>query len=381
MAVAIAPCARAVRVRPATTVNDALRAFISDFRRARSPSAHVDRVLDWLCACQTPALGGRLAKCACGWSRPVYNACGDRHCPQCRGKARAEWLAARQDQLLPVPHFQVVFTLPGVLRGVARWNPKVVYDALFRGAAETLQQLAGQRLDAQLGVLAVLHTWASDLSYHPHVHCLVTAGGLRQDPEAWVVTRPDYLFPTRVMAPLFRGKVLATLRAARDAGTLVVPDDLDLEGALKAAYRYAWVRHVEPPSGRPAEQAAKYLARYVMGVAIGDARMVSITATHVTYRTKGDERRVTGAEFVRRFAMHILPKGLRKVRYFGLYAPSNAHRRLAQARRLLGVPPIIPRFEVTAWACPMCGGPVTEVTLPDVEWTRPRTPPRARGSP
>lgn len=205
-------------MRPSATVTAALRRFVGEYRRLYKPTQHTDRVLDWLCACRTSALGGRMLSCACGWSAPVYNSCGDRHCPQCRGCVRAEWLAARCEQLLPVPHFQVVFTLPGALRALAADNPRIVYDLLFRAAAESLKQLAAQRLDAQLGVLAVLHTWASNLSLHPHVHCLVTAGGLRADQQAWVESRPDYLFPTRVMAAMVRGKVIGGLREVFKGG-------------------------------------------------------------------------------------------------------------------------------------------------------------------
>ena len=171
-------------VRSSLTVTSVLRRFVGDYRQRHAPCHHQDRVLDWLCACQTHALGGRMLRCACGWSSPVYNSCGDRHCPQCRGGARKQWLTERSEQLLPVPHFQVVATLPGALRGIARANPALVYSLLFRAIAETLQQLAAQRLDAQLGIMAVLHTWASDLSFHPHVHCLVTANGLLRADQA-----------------------------------------------------------------------------------------------------------------------------------------------------------------------------------------------------
>ncbi|MBW2258272.1 MAG: transposase, partial [Deltaproteobacteria bacterium] len=286
------------------TVTAALRRFVGDFGRLHSPTHRQHRVLDWLCACQTSALGGRMVKCACGWSSPMYNSCTDRHCPQCRGGVRAEWLATRCDQLLPVPHFQVVFTLPGALRTLACDNPRVVYDLQFRAAAETLQQLAAQRLDAQFGVLAMLHTWASDMSFHPHVHCLVTAGGLRTDQEAWVETGPGYLFPTRVMAAMVRGKVIKGLRAAFDAGELFVRGDpahaeVAFDAAVRKAFRHRWVVHVEAPDGRPAETAAKYLARYVGGIAISDARMVAVTDTHVSYKTRKGVRTVEGHEFVR----------------------------------------------------------------------------------
>lgn len=373
-------------MRASCTVTAALRQFIGDFRRFHTPTHHQDHVLDWLCACQTQALGGRMARCPCGWSSPVYNSCTNRHCPQCRAGARADWLNARRDQLLPVPHFQVVFTLPGALRQLARDNPAVVYNLLFRAAAETLQQLAAQRLDAQLGVLCVLHTWANDMRYHPHVHCLVTAGGLRADLQAWVETRPDYLFPTRVMAAMVRGKLIEGLRGAFQAGELFVRGDpahaaVTFDAVVRKAHRHRWVVHVEAPDGRPAETAAKYLARYVGGIAIANARMVDITESDVSYQTRKGIVTVQGHEFVRRFASHILPRRFRRIRYYGLYAPGNVHTRWARARQLLNAPQPPPRPERPARACPECGRTLTEHSIPGLSMSRPTQPPRARGPP
>jgi hypothetical protein len=377
-------------MRPLHTVTAALRRFIGDYRRLHSPTYHQDRVLDWLCACQTSELGGRMAECesGCGWESPVYNSCTDRHCPQCRGEVRAKWLDARCDQLLPVPHFQVTSTLPGVLRDIARDNPKVVYGLQFRATSETLQQLAAddKRLGAQLGIIAVLHTWGSNLVFHPHVHCLVSAGGLRLDQEAWVATNKEYLFPTSVMAKLFRGKVIEGLHAAFSSGDLHIRGEpahaeVAFKTAIRQAYLHRWVVDVEAPDGRPAERAAKYLARYVGGVAISDARMVEITPTHVTYKIRNGMMKVEGHEFVRRFSQHILPRRFNKVRYYGLYAPSNVHFRWARARQLLDAPLPPPRPERPARTCPVCGGPVLERSIPGLRWSRPRRPPRARGPP
>lgn len=373
-------------MRAPVTVTSALRGFIDDYRRVHWPTHRQDDVLDWLCACQTSALGGRMVKCACGWSSPMYNSCTDRHCPQCRGGVRAEWLAARCEQLLPVPHFQVVFTLPSALRTLARDHQKLVYGLLFTAAAETIKQLAAQRFDAQPGVLAMLHTWGNDLVFHPHVHFLVTAGGLRLDQQAWVQTKPDYLFPTRVMAAMFRGKVVEGLRAAFDAGEVVVRGDpahatVAFDAAVRSAHRHRWVVHVEAPGGRPPENAAKYLARYVGGIAISDARMKTITDTHVSFETRKGTVTVEGHEFVRRFAQHILPKRFRRVRYYGLYAPGNVHTCWATARRLLGAPQPLERPERPVRTCPECGRPVSERSIPGLSWSRPRRPPRARGPP
>jgi len=366
------------------TVNDVLRRFVPEFRRTKSTSPWAKGVLDWLCACRTAALGGRMLSCACGWSRPVYNSCGNRHCPTCRAGARAEWLAARRLSILPVPHFQVVFTLPGALRTVARANPRIVYPLLFRAAAQTLQQLAAERLGAQLGLLGVLHTWANDLVLHPHVHFLVTAGGLDVDRQRWVETGDTYLFPTRVMAALFRGKVLEALRKYAEAGSLWPPRSKDCgrtDGALRAAYRHRWVVHVEPPNGRRAETAAAYLARYVAGTALSNRRIVGMSKTHVTFQTRRGPMRLSGVEFVRRFASHILPPRQHRVRYYGLYAPGNLHTRWVLARRLLDVPfPAEPPPRPKR-SCPECGGVLTESSIPGLPRCRPARPPQARGPP
>jgi len=298
------PCDRAECAPTGCTVTAALRQHVDAYRQRYAPTPHQDRVLDWLCACQTSALGGRAISCAaCGWSSVVYNSCRNRHCPQCRGGFRAEWLEARREQLLPVPHFQVVFTLPSRLREVAHDNPVVVYDLLFRAAVETLQTLAQQRLGGQLGVLAVLHTWTNDLRFHPHVHLLVTAGALRTDLGAWVPTRDDYLFPGRVMAAVFRGKFTEALRAAHRAGRVYVrgpPEHaaVAFDAAVRTACHHRWVVHVEPPKGRPADQVAKYLARYVHGVALSNARMVAVTEHDVTFRTRTGPVTLAGHVFV-----------------------------------------------------------------------------------
>jgi len=290
--------------------------------------------------------------------------------------------------MLPVPHFQVTSTLPGALRRIARDNQAIVYGLLFHATKETLQQLAAdeKRLGAQLGIIAVLHTWASNLAFHPHVHCLVTAGGLRLDQEAWVETRKDYLFPTRVMAKLIRGKVIAALKAAFAAGELFIRGDpthakVAFKAAIRQAYRHRWVVDVEAPDGRPAQRAAKYLARYVGGTAISNARMVEISPTHVTYKARNGMVTVEGHEFIRRFALHILPRRLNRVRYFGLYSSSNTHRRLPRAQELVNAPTPPPRAERPTRTCPKCGGPVRESSIPGLDWSRPRCPPQARGPP
>ncbi len=364
----------------------ALRRFVGDYRRLHTVAPHTDRVLDWLCACRTAALGGRMVSCTCGYRAALYNGCGDRHCPQCRGAARATWLQARTEQLLPVPHFQVVATLPGVLRPLAAENPALVYAALFRALSDTLATLGAQRLGVQLGVVSVLHTWTSDLRYHPHVHALVTAGGLRLDGEAWVQSRPEYLFPTRVMAAMVRGKVTAALRKAFGAGDLYVrgpPEHTEVafRGLMAAAHRHRWVVHIEAPQGRPVDTVAKYLARYVHGVALSDGRMRAVTATEVTFATRRGDVTLDGVEFVRRFVSHVLPRRFRKVRYFGLYAPGSVHTHWTRARQLLSAPMPAPRPVLPVRTCPACGRQTQSTALPGLPVYPPPRPPRARGPP
>jgi hypothetical protein len=244
--------------------------------------------------------------------------------------------------MLPTPHFQVVFTLPSALRAIAYDNQKLVYALLFRAASSVLQDLARQRLRARLGVTAVLHTWTSELTHHPHLHCLVTSGGLHLDGDRWVPTRDDYLFPERILGTMFRGRFLKGLIDAFDRGELRLRGD-EIEaakafhatvGRLSKRHR-RWVVHVEAPKGRSVDHIAKYLARYIKRVAITDGRIAAATDTHVTIKTKRGAVELDGAEFVRRFLLHVLPRGFRKVRHYGLYAPGNGKVRLEVARRLL----------------------------------------------
>lgn len=352
-------------------------------------------VLARLMACRTAALGGHLARCSgCGWSRPMYNGCGDRHCPTCQHQARAEWLQARLERLLPVGHFQVVFTLPADLRPWARTAPRVVYDALFTAAAHTLSELADSRLGGgertDLGVLAVLHTWSNDLRFHPHIHAVVTAGGLRvgdaSEPR-WCPSRTRFLFPVRVLGALFRGKLLAALRAAWDAGTLPDPPGERFDLAAKVAWRKRWVVHVDPPTGRDPASLTKYLARYVRGVAISDHRIRAISGDSVTIQTRRGDVTLSGAAFVRRFSQHILPRRLHAVRYYGLYAPNQAFSRFVLAWRALrdagATAADVPcrRLERPESRCPSCGGALTQAPIPGVASHRPRRMGRAREPP
>ncbi len=340
------PCRAELRAPP-SPVLEALRRFAKAYEARYGVVPARSRVLHRLIACRTEAMGTHACACEeCGWTGFGYNPCHDRHCPRCGSIAAAEWLEARAQRMLHVPHFQVVFTLPAELRPIATMNQRLVYDLLFQVGSSLLQDLAAQRLHARLGLTAVLHTWTSELLYHPHLHCLVTAGGLSLDDERWVPSREEYLFPGRILGKMFRGRFLEGLIDAFEDGKLLLPGN-DPVAAAKAfrsmsralsRHHDRWVVHVEPPKGRPVEDVARYLASYVKRVAIGDARIVEVTDTEVVFDSKRGTVRLDGIEFVRRFLLHVLPDGFRKVRHYGLYAPGNAKARLETARRL--VPPL-----------------------------------------
>ena len=339
------PCR--VEAKPSAVV-EALRRHLDRYLEVHAPDPAQVHVLLQLLACRTPAMGTHRCVCeACGWSAQVCISCRNRHCPRCQGRETDAWLKGRLQRMVPVPHFQVVFTLPAELRPLARDNPRRVYDLLMRSAASVLQDLAAQRMQARLGLTTVLHTWTSEMGFHPHVHALVTAGGLSLDDARWVPTREGYLFPQKVMGAMFRGRMLTGLIAAHDAGELWLRGDDEAQAARdframtrRLAKRHArWVVHVEPPQGREVSLVVKYLARYVKRVALSDARVVEVTDETVTLRTRRGPLTLDGAEFVRRFLLHVLPRRFVKVRHYGLYAPGNAKRRLELARSLLSPQP------------------------------------------
>ncbi|MCB9582238.1 MAG: IS91 family transposase [Polyangiaceae bacterium] len=288
------------------------------------------RVLSAIGLCRTAALGGHVDVCrACGYEHPSYNSCRNRHCPKCQALAQERWIAARSKRLLDVPHFHVVFTLPGELRALARYRPRAIFDALFTAASETLLDLGDSRLGARPGVTAVLHTWTRDLRFHPHVHAIVTAGGLATDSSRWVASSTKYLFPVKVMGELLRGKMLDALRRLHADGAFRGFDAFDdPEGFERLATRLARVRwHVYAKKPfRKVLHVLRYLGRYTHRVAISSSRLVAITHDAVTFRTKnGKTVTLTPVEFLRRFIQHVLPDGLHKIRHYGLYAGVNAH--------------------------------------------------------
>ncbi len=345
------------------------------------------RVMSAIVLCRTAALGGHTEGCSdCGFVRCAYNSCRNRHCPKCQGQARDAWLAARQAELLPAPYFHVVFTLPAPVAEIAFQNKEAVYAILFRTAAETLRTIAAdpRHLGAEIGLVAVLHTWGQTLQHHPHVHCVVPGGGPSPDGTRWVACRPGFFLPVRVLSRLFRRLFLDELRAAFNAGDLGFFGDLAglAEPAafmrrLRELRRLEWVVYAKPPFGGP-EQVLAYLGRYTHRVAIASSRLVSVTDEHVAFRWKdyrhhGKSKIMTldADEFIRRFLLHTLPDGFHRIRHYGFLANGHRAQKLALCRELLDVPPSSPAAEKIGDAaklhapdrCPCCGGAMLTIAI------------------
>jgi hypothetical protein len=335
------------------TLGDVIRRFgpaLVEQRGARlSPAQHA--VLSTLGRCHTAALGGHLYRCdTCGAEHQAYNSCGNRHCPSCLGHKSAAWLKDREAELLPVPYFHVVFTVPEEVAALALGNKKVVYSVLFRAASETLLEVAAnpEHLGADLGFLAILHTWTQTLLHHPHIHCIVPGGGISPDGTRWVRSRDDFFLPVRVLSSLFRGKFLAYLAEAERAGTLrfggataPLATPAGFASFLEEQRAKDWVVYAKPPFGSP-EQVLKYLARYTHRVAISDRRIQGIHDDGVTFRYRDNLRgpqvmTLGGVEFLRRFLLHVLPTGFVRIRYFGLLANRGRAKNLERCRELLAM--------------------------------------------
>jgi hypothetical protein len=340
----------------------------------------VTRTLRLLAACRTPALGGHITRCNhCHDVTYHYHSCGDRHCPQCGGTKRALWLAQRQAELLPVPYFHVVFTLPHQLSALALGNRRILYQLLFDAAAQTLLEVAAdpKHLGAQVGVLAVFHTWGQQLEHHPHVHCVVPGGGLSPDGGRWVGCRPNFFLPVKVLSRVFRGKYLAGLRQARGRGALqfagstaALAEPAAWQTFVDTLYGLDWVVYAKEPFGGPA-QVLKYLTQYTHRVALSNRRLVRLTDDQVTFTYKDyadgcarKEMTLAAIEFVRRFALHIVPGRWVRIRHYGLLAHRDRHQRLAHCRALLATdappaplpeptsePPALPTAE--RWRVPL----------------------------
>jgi hypothetical protein len=338
------------------------------------------RVLRALARCRTAALGGHLDRCAqCDHRAISYNSCRNRHCPKCLTQARDQWLAERQQELLPVGYHHVVFTLPHDLSGLALQNKAIVYDLLFRASAATLLEVAADptHLGAAIGFLSVLHTWGQNLLHHPHVHCVIPVGGLALDRARWVRPRYPFFLPVKVLSRVFRGKFVAGLKRAFRLGRLAIAGGLAplanpsaFRAFLRRLFRHDWVVYAKPPFGGPTH-VLHDLARYTHRVAISNHRLVDMTADQVMFRWKdyrhGSQQRtmtVSAVEFLRRFFLHVLPKGFVRIRFFGFLAHRRRAQDLPRCRRALEAGPgpalapriIEPATPAASWPCPRCGG-------------------------
>ena len=341
--------------RPLLEVADIFRQQGAAFRAIHSLSPEQRRVMRAIEQCRTSVLGGHVDQCdACAYRRVSYNSCRTRHCPKCQSLAKAKWLQAQLADLLPVPYFHVVFTLPEQLAHLALPNKRVIYNLLFAAASQTLLKIAAdpKHLGAQIGFLAVLHTWSQQLRHHPHLHCVVPAGGLSLDGQRWINCRPNFFLPVRVLSRLFRRLFREKLWHAYQLGQLSFPGSLAYLTEPRAGKRFLanlarteWVVYAKRPFGGP-QQVLDYLGRYTHRVAISNHRLVSLAESNVTF-TWRDYRHgnrqslltLTTDEFIRRFLLHTLPRGFQRLRHFGLL--SNRHRvdKLQRCRQLLGVAP------------------------------------------
>jgi len=344
-------------------------------------------VLTDIAQCRTAVLGGHLDRCdACGYEHPWYNSCRNRHCPKCQALAQEKWIAEQRSRMLDVRYFHVVFTLPSELRPLAAFAPREVYDALFRVVGRVLLEFGGARLNATVGATLVLHTWTRELAFHPHVHAIVTGGGLAHDGSAWKPSGRAFLFPIKAMAKVLRGKMIDALKKAHATNAFAGFDDFhDPEGFARLVRTIAklnWVVYAKPAFAK-GEHVLAYLGRYTHRVAISNSRLLDVTSERVTFRTKGDgTKTLTPVEFLRRFVKHVLPDGFHKIRHVGLHASSDKR---ARARELCATPvvPIVLRtyrerlVELTGrdvGVCPICRGPLRSLPLPTATA---RAPPEA----
>jgi Putative transposase/Transposase zinc-binding domain len=373
--------------RPVLEVADIFRDHGPVWRSANAGHVSLDqlKVMSAIERCRTAALGGHVARCEdCSHTLIAYNSCRNRHCPKCQGAAAREWLAERDAELLPVPYFHVVYTLPAALRDIAYQNKAVVYDLLFKASAETTLTIAAdpKHLGARIGFISVLHTWGSALVHHPHVHMIVPGGGFSPDGSKWIACRPRYFLTVEVLSALFRRLLLEMLLAAHTAGRLqffgdLVPlaDKAAFTAFLKPLRKINWVVDAREPFGGP-KQVLRYLSRYTHRVAISNRRLISADQNGVTfrykdYRIEGPDRYKTmtlaADEFIRRFLIHVLPKRFHRIRHYGLLASGNRAANIARARELLGMPPPAKEPEPSAAnatdeqrmlprPCPCCGG-------------------------
>jgi hypothetical protein len=385
-------------VRADLEVADIFRSAGPAYRSAHAGHVSLQqlKVMTAIENCRTAALGGHVEACAdCGHWRVAYNSCRNRHCPKCQGAAARTWLATREADLLPVGYFHVVFTLPAEIAAIAFHNKAALYDLLFRAASETMLTIAAdpKHLGARIGITAVLHTWGSAMTYHPHVHMIVPGGGIAPGGARWISSRPAFLLPVRVLGKLFRRLFLTRLLQLHEAGRLAffgplasLADRQAFLAQLAPARKARWVVYAKPPFAGP-QAVLAYLSRYTHRVAISNRRLLAFDETGVTFGYK-DYRRDTPErqqvmtlatdEFIRRFLLHVLPRGFHRIRHYGLLAGASRKDNLAQARRLLAAPPPADDAphepaEVRP-PCPCCGGRMIVIEV-FARWRQPRAPP------
>ena len=375
--------------RPALEVADIFRDHGAAWRHANR--GHVSllqlKVMSAIENCRTAALGGHVARCEdCAHTAIAYNSCRNRHCPKCQGTAARQWMAAREAELLPIPYFHVVFTLPAAVGDIAYQNKAVIYDLLFKASSETMLAIAAdpKHLGARIGITSVLHTWGSAMTHHPHVHMIVPGGGLSVDGGRWISCKPNFLLPVRVLSKLFRRLMLEKLLAAHEAGILQflgshahLADAKTFAAFVAPLSKKRWFVYAKRPFAGPKAVLA-YLSRYTHRVAISNHRLIAVDQRSVTFKVK--DYRIEGpgrytmmtldiGEFIRRFLIHVLPKGFHRIRHYGLFASANRTETIARARELLGL--ATPAAEETveidpaaaqplaqplAQPCPCCGG-------------------------
>src|SRR5215475_9210680 len=366
--------------RPALEVADIFRGHGAAWRQTNRGHVSLDqlKVMSAIASCRTAALGGHVARCEdCAHTAIAYNSCRNRHCPKCQGAAAREWMAAREAELLPVAYFHIVFTLPSAIGDIAYQNKAVIYDLLFKASAETMLTIAAdpRHLGARIAITAVLHTWGSAMTHHPHVHMIVPGGGIARDGSRWIARRPDFFLPVRVLSKLFRRLMIEKLVAAHAAGQLTFHGAHAALANAKAfaAYlaplkRTRWYVYAKRPFAGPKAVLA-YLSRYTHRVAISNRRLIAADANAVTFKVK--DYRINGParyktmtldahEFIRRFLIHVLPTGFHRIRHYGLLASGVKADNLVLARKLLDVAPPAPEpedisSETDLKPCPCCG--------------------------
>jgi len=383
--------------RPRLELAAIVRQYGDVYRRTHRLTSVQHRALRAIAICRTAALGGRRETCdRCGAVRIIYHSCRNRHCPKCQTLTTERWLAARRADLLPIPYFHVVFTLPHDLNALAQGNPRVIYTLLFRAAADTLLAFGRdpRHLGGTIGITAILHTWGQNLSQHLHLHCLVTGGALAADESRWITGLSSFLFPIRALATVFRAKYLARLQHAFDAGhlqfaagTAPLASRPAFRGFLGGLRTVDWIVYAKRPFAGP-EQVLAYLGRYTHRVALSNDRLAALGDGYVRFRWKdyADHDRVKTLalvidEFLRRFLLHVVPRGFMRIRHFGLLANRTRRATLTRCRTLLGHPAVDePRLESVAELvhrltgidparCPVCGTGRMQVTAIVVQVT------------